>query len=247
MSDHLTEEDLVLRHYAEPGRADATAHLEACADCRARLLALGQSLAAVRLDAPEPAADYETRVWRRLLPRLSAPVAARAVWPRRFVVPAAIAASMLIAFLLGRYLAVAPMPSPSPAIVSAKARERVLLGSVSDHLERSRRVLVEMAGSAGPGPVDIAAEQASAANLVRNSRLYRQSATRAGEDRVADVLDVLERVLVEIANAPTDMRPQELRDLRERIEQSDLLFKVRALQSQVHERTSKRPHARTIS
>ncbi len=248
MSDHLSEEDLILRHYAESGRADAADHLEGCAECRGRLAALGRTLDDVNLDTPEPAADYEAQLWRRLLPRLDARAPAAFMRPRRFVLPAAIAASMAVAFLLGRQMAGPAAPWPSPASVSARARERVLLGSVSDHLERSRRVLVEMAGSAaGPGPVDIAAEQASAANLVRNSRLYRQSAARAGEARVADVLDELERVLVEIANAPADMRPQELRELRERIEQSDLLFKVRALQSQVHERTSKRRHARTIS
>lgn len=244
MTDHLTEEDLVLHHYAEGG-PDAAWHLASCRECAARLDALRHDLEAVPGEVPERGADYGARVWARLEPRLDAPrvVAFR---PRRLLMPAALAASLLMAFLLGRHTRT-PEPSPSPAAV-ASARERVLLGAVSDHLERSRRVLVEMSGaSAETGPVDIAAERASARNLVANSRLYRQSAARAGEARVADLLDELERVLVEIANAPSDLSAAELRDLRRRIESRDLLFKVRALQSQVQERTAKRERPRTIS
>jgi hypothetical protein len=119
---------------------------------------------------------------------------------------------------------------------------------VSDHLERSRRVLAEMAGApASAGAVDLRAERAQAANLVANSRLYRQTAARAGEARVADLLDDLERVLIEIANGPDEVRPQDLLVLKKRIEERDLLFKVRALQSQVRERASKRPKPRPIS
>jgi hypothetical protein len=245
MSDHPSEEDLVLHHYAESGPGVA-AHLSACAECATRLEALRRDLRAVPGEVPERGEDYGAQVWARLEPRLGAPPRVLVFRPRRFVMPAALAASLLIAFLLGRHTQ-PPQPSPRPT-VSAAARERVLMGAVSDHLERSRRVLVEMTGAAaGPGPVDIAAEQATAANLVANSRLYRQSAERAGEARVADLLDELERVLVEIANAPADMRPEDLRDLRQRIESRDLLFKVRALQSQVQERTAKRERPRTIS
>jgi hypothetical protein len=245
MSDHLSEEDLVLHHYAEAG-PEAAAHVEACPACAARLEALRRDLMAVPGDVPERAADYGAEVWARLEPRIERTPRVVALRPRRFLMPAALAASVVLAFLLGRHTQ-PPRPSPAPT-VSASARERILMGAVSDHLERTRRVLVEMAGTAaGPGPVDIAAEQALAANLVANSRLYRQSAERAGEARLADLLDELERVLVEIANAPADLRPEELRDLRRRIASRDLLFKVRALQSQVQERASRRERPRTIS
>lgn len=246
MSDHVTEEDLVLHHYAESG-PDVAAHLALCAECAARLAALRRDLGAVPVDVPERGDDYAARVWARLAPRLAAEPRVVAFRPRRFALPTALAASLLLAFLLGRHSSPPSQPSPRPPVPAA-ARERVLLGAVSDHLERSRRVLVEMTGAAsGPGPVDITAEQATAANLVANSRLYRKSAERAGEARVADLLDELERVLMEIANAPNDMPPEDLRELRKRIEERDLLFKVRALQSQVQERTAKRERTRTVS
>jgi hypothetical protein len=249
MGGHLSDEDVVLQHYGEPGRPDAAEHLEQCEACRARLAALVRDLGALEADVPERGEDFGARVWARLEPRLDAPARVLPFRPRRLWLPASIAASMLIAFLVGRHFGQNAGPSPSPAaVVEARARERVLLGAVSDHLERSRRVLVEMARTpATAGPVDIAAEQASAANLVANSRLYRQSAERAGETRVADMLDELERVLVEIANAPAEMSAADLKELRQRIESRDLLFKVRALQSQVQERTVRRERPRPVA
>jgi hypothetical protein len=245
MSEHLTEEDLVLCRYGEAG-PDAEKHVVACAECAARLEALRHALERVPADVPERAPDYEARLWARLEPHLEAPGGVLRLGPRRFALPAALAASLLLALLVGRPSG-PPVASPAP-VAAIAAPERVLLGAVSDHLERSRRVLAEMAGTpASAGPVDLRAERALAANLVANSRLYRQTAARAGEARVADLLDDLERVLIEIANGPDQLRPDELRALKKRIDDRDLLFKVRALQSRVHERASKRPKPRTIS
>ncbi|HET7293457.1 MAG TPA: hypothetical protein VFM88_13610 [Vicinamibacteria bacterium] len=246
MSGHLSEEDLVLHHYGEPGREDAAAHLEACAECCARRDALDRDLLAVVDEAPEPGERYGAELWARLEPRLDAPRVA-AFQPRRLLLPAALAASLVLAFLLGRHTQSPPGPSPGPSARAAH-RERVLMGAVEDHLERSRRVLVELAGAPTQGAaVNISAERAWAANLVANSRIYRQSAARAGEARLADVLDELERLLVEIANGPAEMGPEDVRELRERIEDRGLLFKVKALQSQVRERAQKRDRPRTVS
>lgn len=242
MSAHLSEEDLILHHYGEPGREDAAAHLDACAECRGRRDGLARDLAALKDEAPERGERYEAELWARLEPRLDAarPAAFR---PRRLLAPLALAASLVLAFLIGRMTQ--PPTRPAPSTVH---RDRLLMGAVEDHLERSRRVLVELAGApAQNAPVDISAEQASAANLVANNRLYRQSAVRAGEARVADVLDELERLLVEIANGPAEMSPADIRDLRKRIEDHGLLFKVKALQSQARERAQKRERPRTIS
>lgn len=247
MSDHLSEEELVLHHYGEPGREDAAAHFEDCAECRGRRDALTRDLAALSVEAPERGEHYEAELWERLEPRLAAARHVR-FQPRRMFVPAALAASLVVAFLLGRHTQSPAQPSPSPEATPGGHRERVLMGAVEDHLERSRRVLVELAGArAQGGPLDISAEQAWAANLVANNRLYRQSAARTGEARIADVLDELERLLVEIANGPAEMGPADIRELRARIEDRGLLFKVKALQSQVRERAQKREKPRTLS
>jgi len=246
VSGHLTEEDLVLHHYGEAVGADPADHVSRCGECAARLAALGRDLDRLPADVPDRTPDYGARVWARLAPRLDARPEVVRFSPRRLVVLSALAASLIVAFLFGRHSG-PPAPSPAPEARSS-ARERVLLGAVSDHLERSRRVLAEMAGApTSSGPVQLRTERASAANLVANNRLYRQTAARVGEARVADLLDELERVLIEIANTPSEVRPEDLRVLKRRIEERDLLFKVRALQSQVQERTAKRDRPRTIS
>jgi len=53
---------------------------------------------------------------------------------------------------------------------------------------------------------------------------------------VASVLDELERVLVEVANAPDRLSPVETKELARRIESRGLLFKVRVIGSRVKER-----------
>jgi hypothetical protein len=89
------------------------------------------------------------------------------------------------------------------------------------------------------GAPDSSADQARASELVAANRLYRQSASQAGEASLASILDELERVLIEIANQPPDVTRGELREMRRRIDEEDLLFKIRVLSSQVRSREKK--------
>jgi hypothetical protein len=113
-----------------------------------------------------------------------------------------------------------------------ETRERILLVAVGEHLEKSQMLLVELAHADAEAPADVSGR---AAQLVAANRLYRQSALRAGEAGVADVLDELERFLVEVANAPTPLSADEVRELNQRIEARGLLFKVRVVGSRLRE------------
>ena len=53
---------------------------------------------------------------------------------------------------------------------------------------------------------------------------------------MASVLDDLERVLVEIANSPSTMTADEFNEVRKRIEQQGIIFKVRVFGDSVRER-----------
>jgi hypothetical protein len=236
---HASEDDLILHYYGEARpSADLESHLASCADCRARLEQLRADLALVADDdVPERDERYGAEVWRRVGGRLAAPprpapvVAKRA--PRRFVLPLAMAASLLLAFLVGRRF-------PSPEHVATppieQVRERILLVAVGTHLERSQMVLVELANADPSRPADIEAERRSADELVAESRLYRQAAVRAGEPGVASVLDELERVLIEVAHSPSPLPAAELAEIQRRIEARGVLFKIRVLGTQVRER-----------
>jgi hypothetical protein len=91
--------------------------------------------------------------------------------------------------------------------------------------------------------MDISAEQERAQDLVSESRLYRQTALRTGDTAVADVLDDLDRVLLEIAHAPSRMTPGDLEELRQRLKAEGILFKIRVLGSKVQNPEDAAPDA----
>jgi hypothetical protein len=234
---HLDDDALALLHY-DVGEPDAAAHVAACPECRARLLALTELLGTVAApDVPERPADYGVWVWARIEPRLdAAPAPAvvrafRAVPWRRVAGLSALAASLVVAFLVGQQF-----PRPTAKALTPAVRERILLVAIGDHLERSQMVLVELANAPADVALDVSAERASASDLVSANRLYRQTAARAGETALAAMLEELERVLVEVAAGPERLSPANLALLQRRIESRGLLFKIRVVGSQVRER-----------
>src|SRR5205807_9951918 len=119
------------------------------------------------------------------------------------------------------------------AAAAGESRQRILLTSVADHLDRSERVLTDIM-NAPRG--DISAEQRWADDLLDASRLYRQDALDAGERSVAAMLDDLERSLIEIVNSPSKISAADLEQIRRRIDAASLLFKVRAMSDELHRR-----------
>ncbi|HYU41499.1 MAG TPA: hypothetical protein VEQ84_05070, partial [Vicinamibacteria bacterium] len=112
---HLTEEELVLHRFGEAeDPAAAVAHLAECAACRAARETLRRDLDAVPMpEPPERSADYGAQVWARLAPHLAEvprPAVTDAARPfgrrvarRRVWAPVGLAASLVLAFLLGRH------------------------------------------------------------------------------------------------------------------------------------------------
>ena len=249
--NHLSEEQLVLLYYGESEDADtARRHLEACASCRDAYARLEQTLTAVSISpVPERAEDYGAQVWRRLGPRLSREPALARLWnslvPRAAWMRAALAALLLMAaFLIGRY-GWQPAPPPAPTIAAGPGRERILLVAVGNHLERSQLVLVELTHAEPDGGADISAEQQQTRRLIADNRLYRQAAARAGEAGTAQVLDELERVLVEIANSPSALSARDLEAIQQRIQSQGILFKVRILATQTRRKGKAAPRSET--
>ena len=64
-------------------------------------------------------------------------------------------------------------------------------------------VLAELSNAPdAKGKLDISDERQMAEELLDDNRLYRQTARTTGDTGVANVLDDLERVLIEIAHSP---------------------------------------------
>lgn len=237
---HLDEGRLILLYYGEAPAADRE-HAQACAACGAACQALSRDLDAVAAeDAPPRGPGFEADLWARLAPRLRREAASgRPRRPQAWTF-AALAASLAVAFVLGR--ASAPRTAlPSPAAADPGARERIVVVAVGDHLERSAVFLVELANADPATPAGTALQGESAQALLTENRLVRQSAALTGDTGATDVLEELERVLAEVAHAAASGNEADLATVRQRIEKRGLLFKVRVLGARA--RGPERPEA----
>jgi len=83
--------------------------------------------------------------------------------------------------------------------------------------------------------MNISAEQKRAENLLEENRLYRQTALRDGDTRMASTLDELERVLLDIANSPDEVTPAQFEAIQKRIAAKGILLKVRVVKQELHQ------------
>jgi hypothetical protein len=240
--NHITEEQFVLYYYGEEATGVEN-HLGECESCRESYHSLQRVLNSVdSLPIPERSADYEAHVWRsveRELPRRKS-FAARWLAPGKFAWRPIVAAAAMVTLLVGAYVVGktrAPKSTVS-TVADSQVRERVLLVAVGDHLERSQTVLVELANAGAPknGSLDISYEQRAAEDLLESNRLFRQTASSTGDTSTGEMLEELERTLLEIAHSPSSISEKQLDALRKQIEDRGIIFKVKVFGSQVEQR-----------
>jgi hypothetical protein len=230
------DDELILYFYGEhPAPHELTRELAADPELSRRYEALRRELRVLdTLEAPEPRPGLEERMWARVAPSLLRP-------PRRFGVPtewlsfAALAAGVVVialgGFLAGQALHRRSTESEVAASLNAlppEARDRLLIAALADHLDSSQRLLLEVKNGA-PSAEE---ERAWAETLLSANRLYRRAAERAGQRRVAAVLAELEPLLTQLADSPASF---DLERAQQRIEDGDLLFKVRITRNNLKE------------
>jgi hypothetical protein len=231
--NHFSEEQLTLAYYDELD-PEASQHLMECSQCRVNFDRLKNLLDGIReYPVPERDASYGADVWLRLLPKLPAAEPRRS-WFRWWMAAPALATLLVAAFFAGMLTQHRrELPGISPS-----ARERVLLVVIGDHLDRSQVLLAELV-NASPGSIDLGDERSRARDLLNENRLLRQTAARTGDVSNAALLDELERVLLDIANSPSNASPAHLEALQRRIESEGLLFKVRVVDANIRQKGQK--------
>lgn len=237
---HLTQDELVLLYYRESGADERRAdeHLRSCDLCRREFADINRALeVAGSLPVPERNENYGAEVWAQLQPRLKQKLERR--WS--FLIPihtwalaGGFAVLLAMAFWGGRVWQM--RQAPAAASISPNARERILMVAVGDHLERAQMLLVELMNEGPAGSVDVSQTKQLAQDLVQSNRLYRQTALRDGQAGMADVLDGLERILLQISHSPDEISADDLASLRHQIEAEGILFKVRVIELQVQEK-----------
>jgi len=238
---HLTEEQLVLHRYHDGEDVAAIeTHLAECAECRAQYDTLCRVLTLVdELPVPQRGDQYGTEVWNRLRWRLGRRERAR-TWTSILAAAAVIAMPFFAGQLWhSRHVAVSPAPQlaqqqqPTPSRTAPAGGDRLLLVVVSDHLDSSERMLIQLVNADAKQGMNVAAERKRAEALVTANRLYRQTALQRGETRIASLLSDLEPVLMELSHSDAVLSPDELAALQKRIDSKGLLFKVRVVSAQV--------------
>ena len=253
MNWHPTEDELVLHYYGEAPteiRSATEDHLAACSSCAEAWRDLNMVLGAVTaVPVPEPPEGFERVMWARISRELPA---RRTGWfhPRLAVVGALAAALVAVVAGTVTWITLATRTSSvnTPVVADGAAgaggtdaQERVLLTALPEHLSQLEILLVEVM-NAQPTTAEADGwtfQRTTADELVASGRLYRQTARQTGEMQVANMLEDLEGVLVEVATTPDTADRRDVDFLRARIEDDALLFKVRAVASDIRGRQNR--------
>jgi hypothetical protein len=255
---HLTEEEWIEYYYGESADRQALQqHLAECKECAAMGRELARDLPELQgmlldEDVPQRGPEYGENIWHALQSSITTYPQTQAarrwnwpIWPSRWRLglslagaAVALAAMILAAFYSGRRWEQRREPQVA-STANGQAGERVILYVISDHLDRSQRLLAEL-----NDPDAAAADhglQTTARKLLTENRLYRESsehpnsvakgARLESDTSLETILEDLEPVLVELSNQPEHLGRAEIIRLRRELNTSGVLFEIRVLRS----------------
>ncbi len=244
---HLSEEELIAHAYGEGEMAAVKRHLEGCAQCSHTYTALESDLAEMKFaEPPGRGAGYGEKVWASLSGSLPAYESAKWNWLRgglwRGLSYAAACALLLACTFVGGRLWERKQAQRSAKVSSQKKEQqvahvpqpaRVVVVVLSDHLDRSERLLVELK-HADAESIEMASPlRDEARSMLAANRICRQNARRQDDPRLATALDRLDHLLEELANQPGDLNVATLARLQTQANADGLLFEVRVLRSRL--------------
>ena len=192
----------------------------------------------------EPGERYWLGFWGRLQPRLE-----RDSWWRKLVdwiaprhglqlatVAGVITAGFIVAFVLVHQIIVPPEPVTEvrTTTITVKRTEGFLEQAAVSHLERSRLLLQDVVNAAASRELPIERVMFSRDRgeaLLSQNRSFRQAAEHQRNRKLAELLEELELVLMDIANLDPEIASEALKSLQRRIEKKKLLDKIETVES----------------
>jgi predicted anti-sigma-YlaC factor YlaD len=231
---HLSDIELTSAYYDEDIDHAEREHLAMCDSCTARLDELKQTLSVLELpEAPEREYGFELKMWRAVEERIAKDEKKRSFglftgW-RPWALGTIATALLVVAFFAGRYTSKPAGDATGAGVAKTEQRRDVLDVALAEHFDDSQRLLVELTHVENTGAVPDASQRAE--ELLASNRLYRQAAQQNGDKNVAQVLDQLERVLMQVAHEGETPTVNDQQEVGEQVLHTGLLFKVRVMAS----------------
>ena len=242
---HLSEEELIEQYYSK-GTAGFGRHLEACAECAEAYAALQSDLDEMKFAAPPVRIPgYGAKVWQSIAPSLPAYEARKrsslgiGLW--RGLSYAACALLIVGAFFAGRLWehrqprTIAKSSMPPAQEHAAPPQQRIVVVVLSDHLDRSERLLVELKHADAGSEEMVSPLRDEARSLLAANRICQQNAAKIDDPALATALDRLDHLLDGLANQPGGVNSATITRLQDEMNADGLLFQVRVLRSRIPE------------
>jgi hypothetical protein len=249
---HLSQEEMVEQYYETAGAEasrdlsrDLTRHLEECEECAAEFAAMESDLNALRpMGIPERGENYGEQMWARVASSLPArPLKrTRLRWWRGLAYAAGVAVLVAAGFYGGTIyeqwhhhrMIVARGPKPAPPAPPPK----VVVVILSDHLDRSERLLVELKHADADEADLLKPLPDEARNLLAANHVFRDDAAKAGDQELAVALDKLDTLLADVAEQRSGLSASAIARLQKEMTANGLLFEVRVLRAKDPHRNS---------
>lgn len=247
---HLNEEELIEHYYGKDSRrrslgedgdsSYAARHIATCAECKDNYNALQVDLFDLAgFDPPLRDSGYGQRVWQSIACVLPERPERRPLWMRpdlwRGLAYAAAAAVLLAAtFYAGRVWEHTRTPVPvAKTAPSTPAPKAVVVVVMSDYLDRSERLLVELKHTDADDSVMLPPLRDEARNLLPAGRVCQREAEKSDDPELEEALNALDRLLTGLADQPGGLDPAAVMRLQKEMNASGLLFEVRVLRSRI--------------
>jgi len=258
--NHLSKEELVEQYYSK-GTGSARQHLETCALCAETYAELRSDLDEMKFNEP-PARDaaYGDLVWQSISDSLPAYERQKRNWlgigmMRGLSYAAACGLLVAGAFYAGRIWEV-KHPQPTARVnpqqaqqPAAHPQERVVVVVLSDHLDRSERLLVQLKHADASSQEMLSPLRDEARSLLAANRICQQNMNQEDDPTLATALDRLDHLLAQLANRQGGLDAAALSQLQNEMKSDSLLFEVRVLRSRIPYRrptANDRPQGGTI-
>ncbi|MGD0890231.1 MAG: hypothetical protein ABR923_01770 [Terracidiphilus sp.] len=258
---HLTQEELIGRYYNERGgdgedSAAVEQHFAGCAACIESYAALSWDLSEIKApETPERDPAYGERVWAALEPKLVPHKTERWSWLRGGIVLRGLGYAAVCGLVaVGAFYAGEQWQKKQPNVAAekappTKAKPRVVVVVLSDHLDRSERLLVELKHVDAGSTEMVSPLRDEARSLLAANKICRQKASQEDDPALTTALDRLDHLLNGLANQPGGLNSAAIERLQEEMNADGLLFEVRVLRSRLPDEQgagANRPNGGTI-